>query len=135
MKTKTIEEFSIEFAKACGASHIAAIKGTQYETLFLIAMRALTKAQRSEARLSEEITNLCKTKAISAFISNDQYDADDYDAMLEAEDFESNEKVARLQLWEPFENYPIEDIKEFVEDEFDSLYATVKTAIEIYNKS
>ncbi len=89
----------------------------------------LSNFTKNQILLTDEIINLLKATAIGTYTSNGE-DEDDYDALMEADDFDD---IPDITLWEPFEDYPIENIKEYVESEFDSLCSVVKKSIEMYH--
>ena len=88
----------------------------------------IEKVQPSYIQLPNGILDLLKATAIGTYTSNGE-NANDYDALMSADSFGD---IPHLVLWEPFENYPIDDIKEYVESEFDSLCSVVKKSIEMY---
>ena len=83
----------------------------------------------SDIQLTNGILDLLKATAIGTYTSNGE-NANDYDALMSADSFGD---IPHLVLWEPFENYPIDAIKEYVESEFDSLCTVVKKSIEMYH--
>lgn len=89
----------------------------------------IVKVQPSDIQLTDGILDLLKATAIGTYTSNGE-NANDYDALMSADSFGD---IPHLVLWEPFENYPIDDIKEYVESEFDSLCSVVKKSIEMYH--
>ena len=89
----------------------------------------IEKVQPSYIQLPNGILDLLKATAIGTYTSNGE-NANDYDALMSADSFGD---IPHLVLWEPFENYPIDDIKEYVESEFDSLCTVVKKSIEMYH--
>ena len=89
----------------------------------------IEKVQPGYIQLPNGILDLLKATAIGTYTSNGE-NANDYDALMSADSFGD---IPHLVLWEPFENYPIDDIKEYVESEFDSLCTVVKKSIEMYH--
>lgn len=91
----------------------------------------LSNFTKNQILLTDEIINLLKAKAIGIYTC-DEGDGEDYDALLAAKDFGD---IPDTTLWEPFEDSPIENIKEYVESEFESLCSVVEKSIELYQNT
>lgn len=125
------------FEKDCGLwASVYQVKDEQTDVHKVVYSKKLiayptniVKVQPSDIQLTNGILDLLKATAIGTYTSNGE-NANDYDALMSADSFGD---IPHLVLWEPFENYPIDAIKEYAESEFDSLCTVVKKSIEMYH--
>lgn len=76
--------------------------------------------------MEKELEDMAKTYAICSFTSNGE-DEEDYDKFMSLKSL----KNAKFEIWEPFETYPLDEIQELVEMEFNSALSLIKRAIQI----
>lgn len=78
-----------------------------------------------ESKEGETLELLAKAYAIGTYTTNGENE-EDYDTFMSLTSLEDTE----FEIWEPFETYPLEEIQEFVELEFNSALSLIKRAIQ-----
>lgn len=79
-----------------------------------------------ENKMETELVNMAKAYAIGTYITNSE-DEEDYDKFMSLNKLGGSE----FEIWEPFETYPLREIQELVESEFNSALNFAKKAMAV----